>query len=149
MKGYPRGFVKALIGIGSATWVSGALLAPNTFALRTAIELPWQLPGAARVGVTAAHAGSALALVFVCGALWSVHMRSGWRHSRQRISGVAMAGLLVVLAGTSLAVLYAGSGRVADGSALLHLGTGLALALPFGWHRAHGRRRSAARALIS
>lgn len=149
MKGYPRRFGALLIGVVALTWITGLLLAPTTLALHASIELPWRLPGAARVGVVAAHLGAALVFVFLGGALWSLHMRQGWRHGRQRRSGLAMASLLIVATGSAVAVLYAGSEWLADGAALLHLGSGLAFVLPLAphWWRAQkpkhrGRRRS-------
>jgi heme A synthase len=136
MKGYPRRFVAVLWTTIAATWVSGVLLAPTTLALRGGAELPWRLAAAARVGVVTLHVAAALVLVAVCGALWSVHMRAGWRQGRQRASGTTTATLMVALAATGIAVLYAGSERLADAAALLHLGAGAALVAPLAWHRA-------------
>ena len=141
MKGYPRGFVAPLWMTIAAAWVSGMLLAPTTLALRSGVELPWRLAAAARVGVVTLHVAAAFGLVFICGALWSVHMRAGWRQGRQRATGTAMAGLIAALAATGVAVLYAGSERLADGAALLHLGAGAALVAPLAWHRALARSR--------
>lgn len=149
MKGYPRRFVAMLVAVVALTWLTGLLLAPTTLALHASIELPWRLPGAARVGVVAAHVGAALAFVFFCGALWSLHMRQGWRHGRQRPSGVAMTGLLLVAVCSSLGVLYVGGETQADSAALLHLGAGMAFVVPLARHwwraqrvRRQGRRRS-------
>lgn len=142
MKGYPKGFVTALVGALLLMFATGLLLAPTTLALRADVAVPWRLPGAGRIVVAALHAAGGFALMLLIGALWAVHMRSGWRRHQQRISGVMLGSLLMVLAASAVAVYYLGDESLGTAAALIHLGTGLALAGPFGWHWVHGRRAS-------
>jgi integral membrane sensor domain MASE1 len=141
MKGYPRWFVPALIAAMLLMLLSGALLAPTTLALRGEVTLPWRLAAGARIGWAAAHAAGGFALLMLVGALWSIHMRSGWRRRRQRASGLMLGMLLLALAASSVVIYYAGDEAVGTAAAFLHLGLGVVLVLPFGWHWLHGRRR--------
>lgn len=140
MKGYPRWFVPLLVGALLLMLGTGLLLTPTTLALRTEFALPWRLPGPGRVLVAALHAAGGFVLLLVVGALWSVHMRSGWRRHRQRASGLLLSVLLLILTASAVAVYYAGDETLGTIAALVHLGLGLLLVGPFGWHWVHGRR---------
>lgn len=145
MKGYPRWFVPALVGTLLLVFASGVLLAPTTLVLRAELSLPWRLPGPARVGCAALHALGGSAVLALMGALWSVHMRSGWRRRQQRASGLVVGTLLLVLALSALFVYYAGDDFAGFAAAMLHLVVGVSLAGPFAWHWFHGHRASQAR----
>lgn len=140
MTGYPRWFVPALVGTLALMAVTGLLLAPSTLTMRLDLALPWRLPGPARVLMAALHAAGGFALLLLLGALWSVHMRSGWRRRQQQASGLTLGLLLLGLAATAVGVYYAGDELLGVAAALVHLGLGVALAAPFGWHWMHGRR---------
>lgn len=145
MIGYPRWFVPALLAAMLLMLLTGVLLAPTTLALRLDWAVSWRLPGAARVLTAALHAAGGFALLLQMGALWSMHMRSGWRRRQQRASGLLLGLLLLGLALTALGVYYAGDESLGTAAALLHLGLGALLAVPFGWHWMHGRRAVRAR----
>lgn len=145
MTGYPRWFVPALLAAMLLMVLTGVLLAPTTLALRLELAMSWRLPGAARVLMAALHAAGGFALLVLMGALWSVHMRSGWRRRQQRASGLLLGLLLLGLALTALGVYYAGEESLGTAAALLHLGLGALLAATFGWHWVHGRRAVRAR----
>lgn len=147
MKGYPRWFVPALIGAMLLMLLSGALLAPTTLVLRGELAVPWRLAAGARIGWAAAHAAGGFALLMLVGALWSVHMRSGWRRRRQRASGLVLGVLLLALAASAVVIYYAGDEAVGAAAAFLHLGLGVLLVLPFGWHWLRGRRSRVGRSL--
>lgn len=140
MKGYPRWFLPALLGAMLLMFVTGVLLAPTTLMLKAELALPWHLPSSARVLTAALHAAGGFTLMLLVGALWSLHMRAGWRRNRQRGSGAVLGVMLLVLAVSAVAVYYLGDETLGATAALIHLGTGLALALPFGWHWVHGHR---------
>ncbi len=147
MKGYPRRFRRALIGTVALAWLSGLLLAPTTLALRADLPLPWRLASGSRVGMAAFHGGTAFVLLFLCGALWAVHMRAGWHRHRQRASGAIVAGLMLLLAVTALVLYYAGEDAVANAAAAAHLAAGTLLVLPFAWHWRRGHAGSTRRTL--
>lgn len=134
MKGHPRWFRSALMAVGASVVVSGLLLAPSMLMMRAEIDVPWQLQGSQRVGVAAWHALSAMFATWVVGALWTVHMRAGWRRRLQRVSGAFLVGLLSVLALSALGIYYFGDEAWSLVSAWLHLGVGLLITLPFAWH---------------
>jgi hypothetical protein len=140
MKGYPRGFQPVLWAVCGALAVSGLLLVPTTLAMRLGWDLPWRLPGGARIGVAAMHAAASFAMLFVFGALWSIHARAGWRRNRQRKSGALLVLGFTGLALTAIGVYYLGESGAADVTALVHLALGVALALPLGVHAVRGRR---------
>lgn len=149
VKGYPRWFVPALVGLLALMLASGLLLAPTTVALRTDWPVPWRLSGAGRLLCAALHAAAGFALLLLTGALWGLHMRSGWRRRQQRASGLSLGLLMLLLAATAVAIYYAGDERTGAVAALLHLGLGVALVVPFGWHWWHGRRAALTRALLA
>ena len=145
MKGYSRGFRPLLWSVCAAVASSGLLL-PTTLVLRFEWALPWRLPGAARIGVAALHATASFALLALIGALWSIHMRAGWRRRRQRISGSLLVSAFVLLAVSAVGLYYLGDGGAADTTALLHVALGLAVCLPLALHTVRGRRYGAATA---
>jgi hypothetical protein len=149
MKGYPRGFRRLLLATLLAVALSGLLLVPTLLTMRADVELAWRLPASGRVGMAALHAGVGMLLLALCGALWSVHMRAGWRKHRQRGSGGTLTVAITTLALSALALYYAGDETWSTAAAWIHLAAGLALAGVFGWHwRCAHRARSAARTAV-
>ena len=140
MKGYPGWFLAAVLGTLLLMFVSGCVLAPTTLVMRFDTDVPWRLPTDGRVLVAAMHAAAGFLAVMLLGSLWTVHMRSNWRRKRQRASGATLGVLLLLLAASAVAIYYAGDGDLGAAASLLHLGAGLAFAVPFGWHWAHARR---------
>lgn len=142
MKGYPRGFRGLLLASLGLLLVTGLLLAPTTLMLRTEWSVPWRLPGEGRIGVAALHCALGFLGMMLVGALWTGHMRSGWRRRRQRASGALAAGSMLVLTLTAVGVYYLGEEGAGTIAALAHLGIGLALVAVFGWHWWHGHRHA-------
>ncbi|MED5621163.1 hypothetical protein [Ideonella sp. BN130291] len=140
MKGYPRWFQPALLAGSLGLYASGCLLAPTTLQLRADWDLAWRLAANARIGMAALHATLAFVVLMFVGALWSVHMRSGWRRHRQKSSGLLVALPALLLALTGVAVYYLADEAWANVAALVHLGVGVLLLLPFLWHLVAGRR---------
>lgn len=66
----------------------------------------------------------------VLGALWSIHMRSGWRAKEKRFSGSVSVLVFVLLTVSSIGVLYAGREEVSLSSSIIHTVAGI-LILPF------------------
>lgn len=140
MNGYPKWFLPALLGMLGAVFVTGLLLAPTTLAMRAELEIAWRLQAGARVLVAALHATACFVLLMLVGALWPLHMRSGWRRRQQRVSGTLLGTLLMLLAASAVGVYYLGEDLPARIVALLHLALGLVAAVPFGWHWWHCQR---------
>jgi hypothetical protein len=134
MKGYPRwfpGVVHASV-IGMA--VSGLLLAPTTLDLQLAWDMPWRLPGGARIATAATHLLFSLAIVALLGALASVHMRIGWKQRRHRVTGAGLMILLGVLTLSAVGIYYFGDATLSRASSVLHLGLGALMVLLFAVH---------------
>jgi heme A synthase len=140
MTNYPKWFLPGLLWTLLLMFATGLLLAPTTLAMRAELDMGWRLPGAGRIAVAALHAAGGFALMLLMGALWSLHMRSGWRRRKHRVSGTAVGGVLVLLALTAVAVYYVGDDMLGRAAALTHLALGLALLLPFLLHWVRGRR---------
>lgn len=134
MKPYPRWFKRSLMMVLLGVFVSGLLLAPTLLLLRGDIEVPWHLASEQRVGVAAIHVGMAMVTLMFFGALWTVHMRAGWRKHRLRASGALLCAGMLALGLSALFILYSGDEGHANIAAWLHVGVGIALFLPFAWH---------------
>lgn len=129
-----------LLGVLLLVLLSGLLLAPTTLALRLETHVPWMLPGGARVSVAALHATGSLLGLFMLGALWTVHMRSGWRRHLQRGSGGALVLALGALALSAIGVYYLGDEGWAMVAAVVHITVGLLAAGVLVWHGVAGSR---------
>lgn len=140
LRAYPRWFLRVFVTACAALFASGLLLAPTTLVMRFEWDLAWRLPAAYRVTCVATHAALGSLALLAIGSLWTVHMRSGWLRRQQRGSGLCLAGLMLMLAATAVAVAYAGEADVGGAAALLHLAGGLVVAGVFGWHWWHGTR---------
>lgn len=141
MKGYPKQFVPVLLAALLFLALSGLLLAPETLFLKGEIDVPWRLSGTPRVILGALHATGAFIIMMLTGALWSVHMRAGWRKKKQRVSGALLAGCMALLCITAIGIYYLADEGLGPLSALAHLGLGIALLPPFIWHWLKGRNR--------
>jgi hypothetical protein len=111
VKGYPRRFLPTLVATFVVVGISGLLLVPTMLDFRLGWDVPWRLPGAHRLWVAAIHSTFALLICGFAGALWSVHIRVGWRSRRHLITGLATAGFLAATSITALGVLYFGNER--------------------------------------
>lgn len=140
MIGYPRWFLPTLLALLGLLLASGLGLTPTTLALRAEWDLGWKLAGGQRVWVAALHSAAAFALVAILGALWSVHMRSGWRRGEQRASGATLASCMVALAASAVGVYYLGDEGLAAACAYVHLVAALVATAVFGWHGWLGHR---------
>ena len=134
MKGYPHWVLPTLLATTGTIVATGLLLAPGTFVTRAEMDLAWMLPSDGRIATAALHATAGFAMMLLTGALWSIHMRAGWRKHRRRGSGLALALLMAGLAVSAVGVYYFGNETLAAAAAFIHLAMGSLLALVFGWH---------------
>lgn len=135
MKGYPAWFTRELIaGIFLALFVSGLVLAMNTFEMRLQWDVPWRPSGDLRIATAALHAFFSLVTLGILGALWSLHMRLEWRRKKQRASGAGLTALFVFLALSGLGIYYLSSEALALWTSLAHLAAGVFIFLVFFWH---------------
>jgi heme A synthase len=140
MRGYPPRFTQLLWAVCGLLLVSGLLLLPTTLQMRADIEVPWRLPGDARIWTAALHTLGAFLMLALAGALWSIHMRAGWRRKRHRRSGATLVLIVLALLLSAVGVFYLGESRWADVAAGTHAVLGLSFLPPIWLHRARGRR---------
>ena len=145
MKTYPRGFMSLLHGTLLTLLGSGLLLAPGALQMRLEWDMPWVLSSGLRVWVAALHALSFLLMFALVGALWTVHIRTGWVRRENLTSGALLLLAFALLGLSGLALYYAGGERLPVWSAVLHLLAGGALPALYVVHRL-GARAAAARA---
>ncbi len=131
MKGYPKWFSKTfIVFITSLVFISGCLLIPSLLEMRLQWQGVWSPLADQRTFVVATHTLSGIAIMAVLGALWSIHMRSGWRAKEKRFSGSVSVLVFVLLTVSSIGVLYAGREEVSLSSSIIHTVAGI-LILPF------------------
>jgi len=140
VKGYHPGFRRLVIGTVIALIATGLLLAPTTLDMRLQWEMPWRLPGEARVWTAALHTLVSYLMLCLLGILWMVHMRAGWRRRRNHWSGIAMVTLMSVLTLTGVGIFYLGEARASVVASTAHLALGLGIPFLFLYHYLNGRR---------
>jgi len=139
VKGYPRWFESVLVVSSVLVYASGCLLVPNTLEVRAAWG-SWHLLSGSRVPLAALHTCLAFLMMMIIGALWSVHMRAGWRRHRQRWSGLLLASTYLLLMATAVGIYYLSDETWANVAGLGHMLLGVALFAPFAWHAVLGWR---------
>ena len=125
-QGWLHGVSAALFGTGAAWLVFHHFLqAPGEFGARPHVLEPWWLK---------LHGGLAMAFLVLLGTLVRGHIPAGWRSRRNRVSGIGLVTVNVVLIATGWALYYLGSESVRPVLGAVHWGIGIIL--PFGllWH---------------
>ncbi|SRR6266702_2940250 len=89
------------------------------------------------------HGFASYALLVVLGSLLPLHVRSGWRHRRNILTGIASLTTMAILGGTAL-VLYYGSEETHAPARWVHLGLGLFVILLLPIHAFRQNRRQTA-----
>lgn len=142
MKGYPRWTTKLVFTTLFASVASGLLLLPTALALRQEWEVPWHLSGSDRVWVAALHCLLGWGMLWLVGAVWSIHMRAGWRRRQHWRSGLLLVALCLLLVLSALALFYVGDDDLLSWSSVMHWSSGTALGFAVLLHyvRAHSRR---------
>lgn len=125
-----------------ATLVSGALLLPGFLYVRLEWDIPWRLASDARIGIAALHLVTGFFSLMILGGLWSVHMRSQWRHHLHRRSGLITSIALVLLAATGAGIYYLSGEDTSLAASVTHVVVGILFGVAFGWHALAGHRRA-------
>lgn len=138
MRGYPSWFYQSLIISFLILVVSGLLLIPNALVFRLEWNVAWYFPETVRLWVVALHLLIAFFVVSQLGALWSVHMRIGWRHHKNIISGLSMIAILLALILTGIGIYYLGE-KLSLPASVAHILIGICLPCLFIYHIVAGR----------
>lgn len=134
MTGYPKGFYTWLSATLIILALSGLLLIPTVLDLQLFWDVPWRLEISQRLYVAAIHVVAGLVLFLFIGALWAVHMRRGWRLSRNRLSGSTLVALMAVLGLTGIGIYYLGGEFSSFAASISHTVLGLVAMLAFTVH---------------
>lgn len=142
MKGYPKFFSRLMLLAFLILLGSGLSLMPNLLVFKWEMDLDFTLEGATRMKIAAAHLSAALACVWFAGAMWPVHIRSGLRRKRNRLSGFLMIAMLLALAGSGIGSYYLGDETYQKYNSGLHVLSAALLVLAVSAHWFLGRRIS-------
>lgn len=141
MRGYPPRFMPLLMSVAGLLLLSGLLLTPTMLDLRLMWSVPWRLPEGSRTGVAALHVAAAFAATLLLGALWSIHVRAGWRMRRNHRNGALLTVILLALAATGVGLFYLSGEMTAVINSAAHVALGLLLPICFVCHMVMGRRQ--------
>jgi hypothetical protein len=97
---------------------------------------PWQPQ------ILVIHGVLAVVATFLFGWIAGSHVGAGWRRGAQRISGVSLIALLIVLALTGLGSYYLTADGARSVNSVLHEVAGILAVVPALVHWASGRRRN-------
>lgn len=139
MKGYPRWFYTMLLCLMAALFVSGGMLIPTVLEFKLEYEIPWRLESEQLVPVTALHAALSFAMLTILGALWSIHIRSGWRRKKNLYSGLTLLLAMLLLTLSAIGIYYLGDGDASIASSILHSVIGVLTLVVFFIHDRIGR----------
>ncbi|MDX1914350.1 MAG: hypothetical protein SFU55_02100 [Methylophilus sp.] len=115
-------------------FVTGMMLAPTTLALKLEWSVPWRLSSDWHIGMSAMHVTFSFMTLMYIGALWTIHMRSGWGKRKNQITGLIMLLIFLTLTLTGLGIYYLGDESLSTYASGIHLIAGLSIPLCFGLH---------------
>jgi cation transport ATPase len=139
LKGYPKQFYTILMLIITALFVTGCLLLPTTLNLKLEWDVPWRLSSDQHINMAAAHAILSLLMVGIIGALWSIHMRMGWKRRRNYLTGFSLLVIMVLLGVTAIGIYYLGGEQASVFSSVGHAVMGVAIPFVLAIHIAIAR----------
>ncbi|MGB4812003.1 MAG: hypothetical protein WBP13_05930 [Methylophilaceae bacterium] len=138
MRGYPKWFYQFLIMSFLLLCISGFLLIPNALMFRLEWDVTWIFPEEKRLWLVALHVLVGFISTLQLGALWSVHMRIGWRHHKNINSGIGMSLILLALILTGIGIYYLGE-TFSVSASVAHILIGVSLPFLFAFHIYAGR----------
>jgi hypothetical protein len=132
MKGYPSWFsVTFIVAVIFALFLTGAVLIPNALEARFAFDIPWSVSGNTRLVVVALHLAVGFLTFAMLGALWVVHMRSGWAQKRRQKTGLLLILSFIFLGVSGMGLLYVGNAAWLLASSASHTFIGILISLFF------------------
>lgn len=121
-------------GVGLGLWLSGIVWLGWHYFGREETEFG-PAPSPFEHWSLVLHGLFAFAAIWVFGMLWSAHVTGAWKTKRHRASGIATFAAVTVLIASGYLLYYAGSDELRSAVSVVHWTLGLALPVPFLWHR--------------
>jgi len=140
INGSSRGLTVCLGVAFGILFVTGCLLAPSMLEFRLGWDVIWRLPASDRLVTVAAHVLGGFVLLTLLGSIWTLHMRSGWRMKRNRLSGATFIAIWAALTLTGVGILYLGGEATSIWSSAAHTVLGLTTPVILAVHVATGLR---------
>ncbi|MBL7672254.1 MAG: hypothetical protein JNM39_17375 [Bdellovibrionaceae bacterium] len=126
MVGYPKWFSKRFISISFFILaVTGFFLIPNTLNHRFDFTVPLILQGTLRLAVTSLHTLMTYIFIFIVGGISVIHARNGLKKNRNKVSGLMILTMTVLLVLSGLGVLYFGNENLISLSSIVHILAGV------------------------
>ena len=128
---------------GAGLWLSGvAWLLLHYFGQRQGAFGPEAHP--AEPWMMKAHGLFLIPALLGIGGMFVAHIPKGWSHNHQRVAGIALGAVLLVLVGSGYLLYYVGDETARAWTSIAHWCVGLGLPAVFLWHYWNGlnaRRR--------
>ncbi len=140
MSGYPRWFYKVLMLAFLVLLGSGVLLLPHLFSLRLEWEIGWEIASSTRLFSVALHSTFGFLVMAAVGALFSIHMRAGWRRRANIFSGMLLLSLFALMWLSAIGIYYFGDEQFSRWSSIVHVLAAASALLVFVWHHIVGER---------
>lgn len=145
MNGYSKLFHSLLIATLVILFISGLFLIPAfmIFRLEWNIESIMEWPiisGDIRSTITVLHSIFGWLMIWLTGALWSIHMRSHWRLKENRTNGMMLNLLIALLLASTLGMYYFGDELLSLYSSIVHSILGILFPLTIFLHRHQGKK---------
>lgn len=134
---------KAVYAVTGIAWLSGALWLLFHYFLRGTSDFG-PAPNPLEHWWLRLHGLAAFAFLWLCGILWTRHVRPVLDRPKRRPSGYLLLGLLSILIASGYLLYYAGDETLRDYVSIAHWICGLALVLPLAWHVMRAKPRVAA-----
>lgn len=145
MNGYSKLFHTLLIATLLILFITGIFLIPAFMIFRLEWELDsmmeWPIiSGDIRSTITVLHSIFGWLMIWLTGAIWSIHMRTHWRLKENRINGLILNLLIALLLASTLGMYYLGDELLSKYSSIVHSILGILFPLAIFLHRYQGKK---------
>jgi heme A synthase len=134
MRGYPKWFYKYLMLLYVALFISGLLLIPTMLEVMLSWDIPWRLSADQRILTAALHTTFGFLTFMFMGALWTIHMREGWRKNKNKKSGLGLIAILFLLLLSAIGIYYLSDDQSLTIASIIHTVLGISILLFFIQH---------------
>ena len=129
MRGYPKWFPRILFLVIAVAALAGIALIPNFLFYKMEWFEDQPMDGKMRMNIASIHVTAAVCLTFLFGAVWTIHMRHGWRMKLHRVSGTLFVAAFALLALSGIGSWYFSNETLIRWNGILHVASGISLIL--------------------